>query len=265
MSSFAFHEQSLAAFAKTVQLAATRYLEGSHQRKNPSSGIEFHSARAYEAGDESRLIDWRRFATSDKLYVRRQEQQAQAGHFLSIDRSPRMAEGDKSLWAHTVAAAVGFVAQSLGDPWAVAGCENQPASEIYESLARQKAACDLTSAIENLRARDRWIIVSDFFFDPQILRSALEEAQADGSEVILLQALSSDELRFPFQGFIEFIDPESDDRLSLDARQIQKRYLAALAELQSEWRSCLDEKSRLITLEVSSENLLRALEEIFAI
>jgi hypothetical protein len=57
-----------------------------------------------------------------------------------------------------------------------------------------------------------------------------------GNEVILFHILDEAEVRFPFDGVIEFEDAEDHDRLTLDARGIKRDYLEAVGEFRDYYR-----------------------------
>ncbi|MEO2088237.1 MAG: DUF58 domain-containing protein, partial [Gemmataceae bacterium] len=57
-----------------------------------------------------------------------------------------------------------------------------------------------------------------------------------GHEVILFHILDEAEVHFPFTGRIEFEDPESDDRLQVNADGIKDDYLAGLAEFREQFK-----------------------------
>ena len=75
--------------AAAEQLAATVLL-GPHGRRRSGMGEEFWQYRPAMASDEARLIDWRRSARDDRLYVREREWEAAHNVWLWIDRSASM-------------------------------------------------------------------------------------------------------------------------------------------------------------------------------
>jgi hypothetical protein len=54
--------------------------------------------------------------------------------------------------------------------------------------------------------------------------------------VILFHILDEAEVHFPFEGVVQFEEPEQGEQMTLDARGIRDDYLAALREFQDNYR-----------------------------
>ena len=63
------NSSELIEFAKTVELEATRFLEGQHRSARAGQGIEYHSSVAYAEGEDAKHLDWKRFAATDRFLV----------------------------------------------------------------------------------------------------------------------------------------------------------------------------------------------------
>ena len=72
------------------RIAAT-VSHGIHGRRRAGSGETFWQFRQLQANDDAQLIDWRRSASSDHLYVREREWEAAHTMWLWPDLSPSMA------------------------------------------------------------------------------------------------------------------------------------------------------------------------------
>ncbi len=72
--------QSLAARLPELMLEALRVANtvahGIHGRRRPGTGETFWQFRQFQGGDAATVIDWRRSASSDTLYVREREWEA---------------------------------------------------------------------------------------------------------------------------------------------------------------------------------------------
>src|SRR2546425_687722 len=58
---------------------------------------------------------------------------------------------------------------------------------------------------------------SDFLADPGPILLSLRRLRHGGHDVILFHVLDEAEVRFPFDGVIEFEEPEAEERLQVDA------------------------------------------------
>ena len=87
--------ETLAAGLPKLLLAAERLAfvaaPGLHGRRRAGPGEAFWQFRDWQAGDEVRRIDWRRSAIGERVFIRQQESQAQAGFRLRLHDSPGMA------------------------------------------------------------------------------------------------------------------------------------------------------------------------------
>ena len=55
--------------------------------------------------------------------------------------------------------------------------------------------------------------------------------------MILFHILDEAEVKFPFEGMTEFVDPETEQRVPLDATSFRRDYLKTVTEFQDRYRS----------------------------
>ena len=70
---------------------ANTVAHGIHGRRRAGSGETFWQFRQFQGGDPATIIDWRRSASSDQLYVREREWEASHTFWLWPDISASMA------------------------------------------------------------------------------------------------------------------------------------------------------------------------------
>jgi uncharacterized protein (DUF58 family) len=87
-----------------------------------------------------------------------------------------------------------------------------------------------------IRSKGLIILFSDLLTDPEPVIEGLHHLRHRGHEVILFHILDEAEVRFPFDGVIEFEDVEEDRRLTLDAKGIRREYVAAIQEFRDQYR-----------------------------
>jgi uncharacterized protein (DUF58 family) len=84
--------RQLAAGIPALVLAAERLAfvaaPGLHGRRRSGAGDQFWQFRDWQPGEESRRIDWRRSARSDRLYARERESEASRIFELVLHRTP---------------------------------------------------------------------------------------------------------------------------------------------------------------------------------
>jgi len=73
-----------------------------------------------------------------------------------------------------------------------------------------------------------------------------------GHDVILFHVLDEAEVSFPFDGMIDFQEPESGSSLIVDAASIRADYLETLTELRNRYRrECLSIGADYVPLDTS--------------
>lgn len=232
-----FDEKALVEFAKQVELVATRVLEGLHRSRRGGEGVEFHSALPFSQGEDVRRIDWKRYAASDRLYVRKFQREERAAWSIVLDSSLSMNYGEKANWSRLWSACICFLANHWGDTWKLGEYQNLSLSELFRGLLEGDLGADPSVFHRmDLVPKSHVVIVSDFFFDLTNLKIWLESLESFES-INFVQVITERERNFPFEGVLQFLDLESKDKLTLDARIIRKRYQAAFQEHQSELKS----------------------------
>src|SRR5690606_14565941 len=82
----------------------------------------------------------------------------------------------------------------------------------------------LTQLAAMLRHRSLIMIFSDLLTDPEPVMQSLHRLRHRGHDVILFHILDEAEVTFPFDGLVELEDPESQDRVEVDARGFRDEY-----------------------------------------
>src|SRR6202012_1881920 len=113
---------------KDLSLAARQTIDGFMNGINKSRvkgpGLEFSQYRSYQPGDDLRWLDWKRYARSDRYYIRESEVETSISVRLLIDASLSMnhREGPVGVggftkldYAKHLAAALAWLANRQGD------------------------------------------------------------------------------------------------------------------------------------------------------
>jgi uncharacterized protein (DUF58 family) len=116
---------------KDLSLAARRtidgFMAGINKSKVRGPGLEFSQYRSYQPGDDLRWLDWKRYARTDRYYIRESEIETSISVRLMVDASLSMNHVDgeagnpprgvftKIEYARYLAAALGWLAHKQGD------------------------------------------------------------------------------------------------------------------------------------------------------
>lgn len=237
-----------------LELAARRTLDGlyagMHRTSQLGSSVDFAEHRAYQPGDDLRAIDWRAFARTDRLLLRRWHDERRLPLALLVDGSSSMDYGTppKIATAQVIAAALGLMAIDQGDevrvltgadPGAWPRSLGGPGSagqlvaaiELEDRRVRYDAVATLTAAADHLHRRSLIVLVGDLLAEPAPLAAAAARAAGRGHEVAAIQVLDTTELALPAEwGRSLLVDPEGDlADVTCDAAEAKAGYDAAIA------------------------------------
>lgn len=233
---------------------------GAHASRNRGGGLEFAQYRAYEQGDEPRLIDWKLYARSDRLFVRDAERESPVAVWIVLDASASMTQADMARpdWsrfdaARRLAACVLEIALAGGDRFGLlvlspdrplllaphAGSRHR--DRLLLALAPLAAAGiaewrrDVARMAERIGPSDLVIVLTDGFDEAGVRE--LERLAAAGRDVAVIRILTADERDFPFDGGHRFVDPETGETLLGDGPAARgdflTRFTAARAALDA--------------------------------
>lgn len=80
----------LDTMALKAKLVVEGYIIGKHQSPYHGFSVEFAEHRSYETGDEIRHIDWKLFGKTDRLYVKRYQEETNLSSHIILDSSNSM-------------------------------------------------------------------------------------------------------------------------------------------------------------------------------
>ncbi|MDX2264249.1 MAG: DUF58 domain-containing protein [Hyphomicrobiales bacterium] len=215
---------------------------GVHGRRQAGQGETFWQFRHYGQNDAAPLIDWRRSASSDHLYVREREWEAAHTVWLWLDRSPsmrfrsRLSPASKADRAMVLTLAVAELLIQGGERVAAAGLLAPTAQRgAMERLAAGYAKSEDKGADASLPPAvtlNRFsgaVFVSDFLEPPGDIRAAVEAYARQGVRGHMVQVLDPAEETLPYDGRTEFHGPEGGERWIADrAETLRPLYRARL-------------------------------------
>lgn len=253
--------RSLAARLPDLLVAAHRIaasvMLGVHGRRRPGPGETFWQFRPYMAGEPARRIDWRRSGRDQHLYVREREWEASQTVWLwadlsvSMDFRSRLADTTKRDRALVLMLALADMLARGGERVGLPGLV-QPrlgrdaADRFAHALAGhylaggrgEEAVRSGEAAWPDIAAVRRFadvVVVSDCLSDTATMRARLQALAGRGATLHLLQVLDPAEETFPYEGRVEFRDPESGDLWLADrAGTLRQRYRERLAAHRDE-------------------------------
>jgi uncharacterized protein (DUF58 family) len=242
------------AKVKDLEFKARRTIEGliSGAHRSPYQGVsvEFAEHREYVPGDDVRHIDWKLFGKTDKVYLKRYEQETNLICNLVIDASQSMSYTSggptKLFYASQLAASVAYLVIYHQDSVGMTFFEDKiryfvPASgqpshlkQLYHLLTvcqpanlPSKIGAVLDELAERYRKRSLVVVISDCFDDVDALAEGLKHLRYRRHEVVLFHVLDPAEIEFPFKDVTLFKGLERLPEVLADPRGLRKAYKEA--------------------------------------
>ena len=235
-----------------AKVAVEGFIKGIHRSPYHGFSVEFSEYREYTPGDDTRFIDWKLFARSDRYQVKRFEDETNLRCYLVVDTSRSMgyASGEytKGAYARTIAATVAYFLSRQRDAVGLLTFDDRvtnylPPRHRPGQLRRligmlehepQGKATDLTKPLEEIaatvRKRGLVILISDLLVPPDTLKTRLGYLRSRGHDVVLLRVLDPAEVHFSFANPAMFRDVESGRELYVDPDAVRGEYLRRFAE-----------------------------------
>lgn len=231
------------------------FITGLHKSPFHGFSVEFAEHRLYNTGESTRHIDWKVYAKTNKLFVKRYEEETNLRCHLLIDSSSSMYYPEhnhgKITFSVLAAAALATLLQRQKD--AVSLCvfsdtiekqtpvKSTPShvhkimldlNELLLQAPQQKktAVAEVLHEIaRKIQKRSLVVIFSDMFENSEheeALFPALQHLRHNLHEVLLFHITDrKTELAFEFEDRpYEFIDVESGDRIKVQPNQVRSYY-----------------------------------------
>jgi uncharacterized protein (DUF58 family) len=245
--------RKLKNYELAARLMVEGWLSGKHRSKQRGSSIEFHEYRGYTPGDDLKLIDWRVYARSDKIFLKTFEQETNMEMHLLVDSSGSMGfpvDGAMTKIDHAsfFAACLAYLVVRQTDKVSLhlfddrvrlsipPGSTRTHLHQCLTALENNKPGREtsLASALERtlpvLTRRSTLVILSDFYEDPAAVFKALNPYIHRGFRIHLFQVLTPVELDIGDTGLTRFIDQETGERLTVHSEQIRDSYREAVRQ-----------------------------------
>ena len=239
---------------KDLSLAARRRIDGFMAGINKSSvkgpGLEFSQYRSYQPGDDLRWLDWKRYARSDRYYIRESEVETSISIRFLIDASNSMSHRDggysKMDIARHLAASLGWLAHSQGDSFGLYVLQNgeilslpsrkdpQHLSRFFYQLEILQPGGRIGDPIHykhiftGEQKKELLIFISDLYEQSSEISQLLDILAALGHEILVFHIMGGNELEQDFKGYDRVEDLETGIQVpvgGLRARELYKENL----------------------------------------
>ncbi|MDJ0976388.1 MAG: DUF58 domain-containing protein [Planctomycetota bacterium] len=237
------------------------YVSGLHRSPFRGFSVEFAEHREYVPGDDIRFLDWKVFGKTDRLYIKRYEEETNLEANLVIDASASMQYTDredklpsKFEYACWAAASLGYLITMLqrdaaglvlfdeqvrlalpakGGPGHFRNMVHEiERAEPDQGTGIGRALAEVSNAV---RRRGLVILFSDLMDDMREVVKGLRQIR-QRHEVLLFHVLAEDELSFPFQRLTRFEGLEEELKQVADPAALREAYLAEVTGFRKRLR-----------------------------
>ena len=244
----------LNSMALRARLVVEGYIIGQHRSPYHGFSVEFAEHRAYGPGDEIRHIDWKLFGKTERLYVKRYEEETNLRAHLILDTSRSMlyksGKVSKLNYANSLAASLSYLMINQQDAAGLIQFSNKidtfipPKSKpshlniILTQLDDHKTGTDtkietvLHQMAERIDKRGIVILISDLLDEPIEVMNGLKHFRHKQQEVIVFHILDRKELEFDFNSRTRFLDMETGEEITTEPWHIRSNYIDLISSLQ---------------------------------
>ena len=250
-------------------------MQGLHASPFHGFSVEFSEHRRYTPGDDPQDIDWLVYAKTDKYYVKKYEAETNITGYLVMDLSKSMGytyrqDLTKFDYSICLAAALCYLMIHQNDPVGLITFDERIKTSLAPKSKRQQIgnvlsvlanlepvgqtdiAASLVQVAAMLKHRSLVMIFSDLLAEPEPVLSALRRLRHGGHDVILFHVLDEAEAGFPFDGLVEFEEPETGELLQVDADGYRATYREEVeAFRESLRRTCFQTGADYVPLDTS--------------
>ena len=275
----------LNSISMKAKLVVEGYIIGQHRSPYHGFSVEFSEHRSYEPGDEVKHIDWKLYGKTNRLYVKRYEEETNLRAHLILDTSKSMSYTSNKVskldYGSYLLAALSYLMISQQDAAGVVLFDEKIRSFIppkstpshlntlLNVLDTPKPGNDtkiesvLHQMAERINKRGLVIIISDLLDEPKNVFKGLKHFRHRKQEVILFHILDRNELEFEFENRTKFVDMESGEEITTDPWHIKNDYKNLILDVQKYYRrNCRLNKIDYVPL-YTDDSLEKGLSEYF--
>ena len=265
-------------------------LAGAHRSPLRGPSSEFADHKSYGQGDETKHIDWRVLARTDKYFIKRYEDETNLRVYIALDRSSSMAYSSgngptKFQFASRFAAALGYVIVKARDSVGLylysdkvdLRLESANSFQHLNNMLKHvqanppgiaggsNIAETLHEIAATVRQRALVVVISDLLGDEAAVTKALAHLRKQRHDVLVFQTLDPVEIDLSFKKACELRDLETGEHVMVNPRGMIAEYRKIFgAFLEQYKKTCagMNIDYRLVRTDQPLETFVRAyLEE----
>ncbi len=239
-----------------ARLIVEGMIAGLHRSPYHGFSAEFSEYRSYQPGESTRMIDWRKYAKTDRSYVRLHEDETNLIAHLLIDKSASMGFASskriaKFDYACTLAASIAWILIRQRDAVALAAFDesvntylpprstNTQLKNIMTALegitpgARTNCGSSIDRLAHGIKRRGLTVVLSDLYDEPAEIIRGLRHLRFKRQDVLLLWIRDPQERSFTDTTMFQLEDLETGATMMLDGETAAEYLTTGMARHHS--------------------------------
>lgn len=222
--------KELDRFSFMVRKRVSTAYSGSRRSILKGRGMEPVSYREYTKGDDFKIIDWKVYGRTEKLYVKEFEEEKSLTTHILLDTSKSMDFRNKFEYAAMLALGFAYLVTKDNEKFGVSTfAEEIKITKPKRGRRYLSQTIDLLNSAELsgktrfdycmekyasiIKSRSLVIVISDFMADTNAIRNAI--FRLGDNELVLIQVLDPVEKNLDLGGEARLIDLETDQKLDI--------------------------------------------------
>ncbi|HQQ37335.1 MAG TPA: DUF58 domain-containing protein [Methanothrix sp.] len=238
--------QELDRFSLLVKKRVSTAYSGGRKSLRFGHGISPVGYREYRKGDDFKLVDWKVFGRTEKLYIREHEEERSLVVHILLDGSASMDYEGKFSFASRLAAGFAYLAAADNEKYAISlfckklypGEPKRGRMSLFQSIedldatkphggTSLKAVADQMDSL--LKSTSLVVLISDLLGKTEDALYSIYRLA--GHELVVIQVLARSEMELDYSGDIKFVDPEGGEPVITRITEAERsEYLKKLSQ-----------------------------------
>lgn len=223
------------------------FISGLHRSPYLGFSTDFAEHRQYMPGDDTRHLDWKLLARTDRLFIKKYQADTNTQIHLLVDASASMnyASGavTKLQFAQFLAASLAYLGVRQHDSVGLTVFNEEAVEHVpplsktghlrtllgvidrLEAKKGTKLSDQLHRTAELLKRRGVIVLISDLYDDPQSIIEGLQHLRFRGNDVVVFHVLDRQETDFEFDDSVVLEDSETEEQLHVIPEALRDEYL----------------------------------------
>ena len=238
--------KELEKFSLLVKKRVSTAYSGGRKSLRFGHGISPVGYREYRKGDDFKLVDWKVYGRTERLYIREHEEERSLVVHILLDGSGSMGYQGKFGYASRLAAGFAYLATLENEKYAISlfckklypGEPKRGRRNLFQSIVELDRTAPkggtsmlaIADQVESLlKTTSLVVLISDLLGDTDEILSSI--FRLSGHELVVIQVLAKEELELAFGGDVKFVDLESGQPLITRVTEGERQeYLRRMAE-----------------------------------